>query len=1035
MTTRARAVLTHPALPWLVLAWGVGVSLLIAFASAHQVGAELLTQFQTQGDELRRALGLGGGFTSLVLFLYLRALARTQKEAATLATAMTAELRESKNRFKRFVQDTPVAMAMFDREMRYLAASRRWQSDFGGDGQDLIGHCHYDVFPDIPESWKDIHRRGLAGEHLENRTDCFERSDGKLQWLAWQVVPWRDGSGDVQGIIITSEDITARREAEEQTRLDREQQTLLRELLEQTLSGGSLSDTLDRCLSRLLSISWLALLPKGAIFVREAPSACLLMQVQQGLDEAILPLCQHVPLGRCLCGRVAESGDLLYAGHIDARHDITHPGMTDHGHIILPLLAEGETLGVLNLYLPAGRQPNPAKENFLRSVAGILAAYIKRTHITDELARHRAELEQTVRQRTAELTLNEARTRAILRTMLDGVIHCDEMGKILSINDSALRIFGYEAAEELLGQNISCLMPPEHRPHHAQYLHGYDSTALRRVIGKRLEVEGQRQDGSRFPLELAINALMDDAGVNFIAAVRDLTLQRVTEREREEARANAERMAQVKSEFLANMSHEIRTPLNAVLGMARIGHRDSEGREQSRTIFARILDAGEHLLGVINDILDFSKIEAGKFRIEIQPLRLAAVIAQAGSLVATAAREKGLTLRVETPADLPEWVQGDAQRLQQILVNLYSNAVKFTARGEVRLNISREGDLTHFAVSDSGIGMTAEQCSRLFNAFEQADSSTTRNYGGTGLGLAISRRLANLMGGDIEVESEPGQGSTFTLSLPLPEAAAAELTPQTAGQSPDSLAGYRVLAAEDVDVNRLILEDLLLNAGACVVFAENGQEAVEQVRLHPGEFDVVLMDVQMPVMDGLTATRRIKQIAPDLVVIGLTAHALAEEHAKCLAAGMAEHVTKPIDPALLFAAVWHHAPLNATPVAVPTALPAPPAAPLIDWLALRETYGASPGLIQRLIRTTLSSLGDRGQHLRAAAAASRHDEIAELAHSLKGTTAFLKAQTVSLAAARAEQAARACRAETPALAEALAGLMDRFIDELARAGE
>lgn len=532
MTRRARAVLTHPALPWLVLAWGVGVSLLIAFASAHHVGAELLALFQTQGDELRRALGLGGGFTSLLLFLYLRALARTHQEAATLATAMTAELRESENRFRLFVQTTPVAMAMFDREMRYLAASRRWQSDYGLDGQDLVGRCHYDVFPCIPENWKDIHRRGLAGEHLENRCDRLERSDGRVQWLAWQVVPWRDGAGKVQGIVITSEDISARREAEEHSERDREQQTLLRELLEQTLSGGSLNDILNRCLSRLLSISWLALLPKGAIFVRETPGACLLMQVQQGLDEAILPLCQHVPLGRCLCGRVAESGNLLYAGHIDARHDITYPGMTDHGHIILPLLAEGETLGVLNLYLPVGRQPDPAQENFLRSVAGILAAYIERTRITDELARHRAELEQTVRLRTAELTLNEARTRAILRTMLDGVIHCDERGKILSINDSALRIFGYEAAEELVGQNISCLMPLEHRQHHEQYLHGYGSAALRQVIGKRLEVDGQRRDGSRFPLELAINALMDDAGVSFIAAARDLTLQRVTERER-----------------------------------------------------------------------------------------------------------------------------------------------------------------------------------------------------------------------------------------------------------------------------------------------------------------------------------------------------------------------------------------------------------------------------------------------------------------------------------------------------------------------
>jgi CheY-like chemotaxis protein len=341
-----------------------------------------------------------------------------------------------------------------------------------------------------------------------------------------------------------------------------------------------------------------------------------------------------------------------------------------------------------------------------------------------------------------------------------------------------------------------------------------------------------------------------------------------------------------------------------VLGFARIGARDSAGSQAGST-FQHISDAGQHLLGVINDILDFSRIDAGKLVIESQPFSLHAAIANAISFLVGQAKQKGLAYELEVEPELPEWVDGSAQRLQQILVNILGKAVKFTEQGEVRLRVGREGELIYFNVIDTGIGMTPEQLARLFSPFEQADASTTRKYGGAGLGLVISRNLANLMGGEIAVDSAPGAGSSFTLRLPLQRAEAGlSAQPEAVAQAEERLAGLRLLAAEDIAVNRLILEDLLTHEGAQVVFAENGQQALgrlEEAGLDA--FDAVLMDIQMPVMDGYEAARRILARAPGLPIIGLTAHALAEERDKCLAAGMRDHVTKPIDVELLVTAI------------------------------------------------------------------------------------------------------------------------------------
>jgi PAS domain S-box-containing protein len=391
--------------------------------------------------------------------------------------------------------------------------------------------------------------------------------------------------------------------------------------------------------------------------------------------------------------------------------------------------------------------------------------------------------------------------------------------------------------------------------------------------------------------------------------------------ELETARQEAERLSQIKGEFLANMSHEIRTPLNGVLGLAQIGHRDHGG--SARQIFSQILDSGRLLLGIINDILDFSKIEAGKLHIEALPVNLAEMLARATAQFHERAEAKGIGLRTQLSPALPALCESDPLRLEQILLNLLSNAIKFTARGEVSVQATERDGRLLLTVADTGIGMSAQQVAELFRPFEQADGSTTRQYGGTGLGLSITKRLVEMLGGEIRTHSEPGQGTRFEVALPL-VAASEPFTPAYTDHTmaaPDKsdqtehthvghrLAGLRVLAAEDNQVNQWVLNELLQIEGVAVTMVDSGAEALAQLEAGgAANFDLVMMDIQMPTMDGYEATRRIKAIAPDLPVIGQTAHAMAEERSKCLAAGMVDLVVKPINLEDLVSTLRRHAP-------------------------------------------------------------------------------------------------------------------------------
>jgi signal transduction histidine kinase/CheY-like chemotaxis protein/HPt (histidine-containing phosphotransfer) domain-containing protein len=507
----------------------------------------------------------------------------------------------------------------------------------------------------------------------------------------------------------------------------------------------------------------------------------------------------------------------------------------------------------------------------------------------------------------------------------------------------------------------------------------------------------------------------------------------------DEANRALRKLAQTRSDFLANMSHEIRTPLNAVLGFAQTGVRDNAGRK-AQINFRRILDSGQHLLGIINDILDFSKIEAGKLLIEEIPFRLVDVIDRATTLTTEWAREKKLDFQVSLGPDLPEVVTGDPQRLGQILLNLLSNSIKFTDTGKVSLSVSCDGDQGIFRVTDSGIGMTQEQIGRLFAAFEQADSSTTRRFGGTGLGLAISQRLTMTMGGSLTAHSQLGSGSTFELRLPLPasQEAPTQTTPDlyappaTEKRPLPRLNGLRILVAEDTEINRFVLDDMLTPEGASLTFVDNGQKAVNWVGTHGADsLDLILMDIQMPIMDGHEATRRLQQIAPELPVIGLTARALAEERAQSLAAGMVQHLSKPVDGESLVAAILHYALRQPLPLAA-EASTSPPTASLIDWEALTQSFSGRQPAINRLLDMAEQGHAETPARIRDTVCNHDHQALASLAHILKGSMGHMQARSVCELAAKTEVAARAGDADCFSLAEMLASEMDALLAQLRR---
>jgi PAS domain S-box-containing protein len=777
-------------------------------------------------------------------------------------------LKHSHELLRYIIEHNRSSIAIHDKDLNYIYVSQSYLRDHNVKSTDVLGKHHYEVFPDIPQKWRDVHQRALNGEILGSDEDIFPREDGSIDWTCWECRPWFASDGSVGGIIIYSEVITERKKAEIALR---ESEANLAEAQRIARIGSWEWDMVTN------QVKWSDEMYRVYDIEPEnygSPVELISSVHPDDIENYINTINESIESG--------TSSKLEYrAIHRDGSvHYIQAEWRIEYGDNRKPIRSIGTAQDITE-----------------RKQAELLLQ--KKNHDIEAQYEEYMQLNELLRQTNLDLEIAKAKAeeskqtfKSLIENAPDGVVIIDENGKFKYGSPNAARHFGYNE-NEIIGHSGDEYTHPEDLP----IIHKTFETIMNKPIQKpKLIYRFRRKNGEYRWIETTFTNLLSDKAINGII----LNFTDVTERKQilEDlliAKAKAEESDKLKTAFLQNISHEIRTPLNGILGFSNLLQDDDVSPEEMKEYSVIINQSGNRLLEIVNNVLDISKIETGQLEVRYNTIALNSLVKDLYNFFDPIAGLKGLKLNYMNYLEEKEsFISTDDSKLNQVLSNLINNAIKFTNSGTVEFGYEIVADYIQFYVKDTGIGISQDNHKIIFERFTQIDLSITRGFEGAGLGLAISKGLVDLLGGTIWLESEVGRGTVFYFKIPYIATEQNDLPGFGNTESTQNIKKSKILIADDDYTSFVYLSKLLNRDEFTLLYAENGEMALQLVR-EIRDLDLVIMDIKMPIMDGFQATKEIRLINPDLPVIAQTAYAFREEQDKILSSGFNDYISKPIN--------------------------------------------------------------------------------------------------------------------------------------------